>query len=105
VFGCEGVNAPRVLVNQPCPYYPGRRPKGDAVDPLDAPQAARPPRARSQSDATPSTVSRDEQILAVAALARRESSNLPMAAFLREFPRAGESRASLYGQADATNAA
>jgi hypothetical protein len=38
-------------------------------------------------------------------LTRRDSSNLPIAAFLRELSRARESRAWLYGQADATNAA
>jgi DNA-binding transcriptional LysR family regulator len=47
----------------------------------------------------------DQPAVAVAALTRRDSSNLPTAAFLRELSRAGESRASLPGQADATSAA
>jgi DNA-binding transcriptional LysR family regulator len=47
----------------------------------------------------------DQPAVAVAALTRRDSSNLPVAAFLRELSRARESRASLYGQADTKNAA
>jgi DNA-binding transcriptional LysR family regulator len=47
----------------------------------------------------------DQPAVAVAALTRRDSADLPTAAFLREVSRALDSRASRHGQADATNAA
>jgi DNA-binding transcriptional LysR family regulator len=47
----------------------------------------------------------DQPVVAVAALTRRDSSNLPTAAFVRELARARESGASLHGRTDAANAA
>jgi len=47
----------------------------------------------------------DQPVVAVAALARRDSSNLATAAFVRELARARESGASLHGRTDAASAA